>query len=659
MEDKCEKPDQLSVKDIFDSTNELMEKMGASETCKKVSNSWGQNNATSGNMYAKGSMEVGYGAAKADAEVGAGFQNSASSYQRAMSEAGCGTYVVNATKQSTNIQKINCIIQKAQNKSEVGVSGSNTVVIKTKKLSEEEIADKKRILLQIQSAKRPSIQDYKDFKTEDIEKLMFRDQQNFDKGIELLMSQVEKAYGRNITLTDSSINQTITGKIEIITGLNSTEIQNIENITKSMAKNEAQQATEQTAGVDAMTPNTRSVINTTIETNENISGTAINSKIQDIYNNIKVGNVVEIIGDGNITLDRTKIDQKIALDVAVKSIISSSIQAGVKAASEIISDNTVIQSLKTESKGIEAIIEAQGKANAAAIQAGKVGPFGSTPTFGFGVIIIIVAIIYLSGKVFSKTIDKFLMIILAILVLFFILAVIIAIANINALSKYFRSITGNKTLEDKENEMKRSIKLYNKIWTSFGCTNELTYDDIMILGVENVDNLQVYDFLESYFKLCLVPGAKESDIKRCFKEGKVPDLFLPLIKLKNPKDLSDVELRKIWDNYCKFVTYFSDFLQEWNEHKKIVEASQITANKIPFKYITYGNVAAAINKYAVNKILLKIPSRLSQEDIQILWSKYGICKEPPSGIIIDEYKKLPSMNDVKIKIMSCKLDPRE
>ena len=134
MEDKCENPQELSMADIFKDTKDLMKSLGAEEKCVKAATTFGQNNSTSGKAYVRGSTQAGYGAIAAEGEAGAAFQNSSFAFQNAMNESGCGTYVVNATKQSTNIKKVQCSIQKAQNQSEVGINASNNIKILTNKM---------------------------------------------------------------------------------------------------------------------------------------------------------------------------------------------------------------------------------------------------------------------------------------------------------------------------------------------------------------------------------------------------------------------------------------------------------------------------------------------------------------------------------------------
>jgi hypothetical protein len=89
----------------------------------------------------------------------------------------------------------------------------------------------------------------------------------------------------------------------------------------------------------------------------------------------------------------------------------------------------------------------------------------------------------------------------------------------------------------------------------------LVYEDVKSLKLEDYPEEILYDKMEQIFKQSLVPNARRIDLELCFIDGKIPNLFLPLIKLKNPKDLTVEELRVIWTNVSNCSnTYFSDFV---------------------------------------------------------------------------------------------------
>ena len=658
MEDTCKKPDEISMGDIFKNTQDLMKSMGADQKCVKAAETWGEQNSKSGNFYARGSIQAGWGAASAEAEAGGGFQDSSLSFGNKMNEEGCGTFVVNATKQSTNIKKIQCTIQKAQNTSEVGVSGTNTITFRTTALTPQEVNEKAKLLGEVNqnyvaNIPRPIMRDYsellstKSITAQEAKEMLAQDQTNWANSRDSLINNIGKSYSRDINFKNGSITQSITGKIKILNSLSANESQTIENAMKDISKAVAEQQVEQTAGLNAQTPQTKSVVDINIQKNENLSSTAINSKIQSIKQQIAMSNNLTIDIAGNINFDNVNINQSIILDVVAESLIASAISAGVKAATEIVTDTSTMSKLKTESKGLDDLVKAQGEANAAAIKAGKVGPVGA-PQFGagFGSIIGIVAVLYIIQK---NPILKYVLI--GLIILF----VGIILWNLNSfmykIGKYLGiELETPKFKEMKMMEMKRSLAYYNKIWRSFGCTRDLLYEDVMSLNFEAYPNERIYETMEVIFNKSFVDNAKRVDLNLCFIDGKVPNLFLPKIKLKKPEELSVPELKEIWLNVSKCpMIYFTNFV---NQYKDDIYATTKDGKK---KYSSYSDVLREIENCGLNFIKEKSPSNLTDEDLKILWVKYGSCDEKlfSNFVAKGQYKKLLSMNDVLNAIYLC------
>ena len=651
MDDSCEKPDEISTADIFKNTQDLLKSMGADEKCKKAADTWGKNNSTSGNFYARGS--VGYGLA--EAEAGGGFQDSSQSFQNTMSEEGCGTYVVNATKLSSNIKKVQCSIQKAQNQSEVGVNTVNTVKFRTIPLTPEEEKLKAKLLSEINTnyninIPRPKISDYSEMillkimTPEEAKQTMLEDQKQWDLSRSSLLQNITDAYRRDINFKNGNIDQQVTGKIKIISSLSASESQAIESSLKDISKSVAEQQLDQTLGLNSGTPNSKMLTDINIQKNENLSNVAINAKVQSIKQTIEARNDLIVEVAGNINFENVNINQSILLDVASQSLIASAISAGVKSATEILSDSSTVQKLKTESKGLDDLVKAQGEANAAAINAGKVGPLGM-PTFNIGSVMIL-AILGGAYIIFNNPIIKYSMI------GFIVIIFIIILANLGAFLFKLREFLGIETIEDKMMKMKRSVDYYNKIWTSFGCTKKLTYDDIISLNLELIPDGFLYEVLEGLFKKSLVTNAKQIDIDLCFSDGKVPLIFLPKIKMKKPQDLTKPELREIWVNVSKCsMTYFDSFMIQWDKDLAIYNADKTK----PFKYLSFGDVASVIDKCGLEQIKLKLPKDLTDEDLKVLWIKYGLCNETKFSNFIGkgQYKTLPTMKDVLDAIIKC------
>ncbi len=110
-------------------------------------------------------------------------------------------------------------------------------------------------------------------------------------------------------MMNGSITQSIQGKIKILNSLSAQESQTIENSMKEISKAVAEQQLQQTAGLNSSTPNTKSVVDINIQKNENLSSTAINSKIQSIKQQIAMSNNLTVDIAGNINFDNVNINR--------------------------------------------------------------------------------------------------------------------------------------------------------------------------------------------------------------------------------------------------------------------------------------------------------------------------------------------------------------
>jgi hypothetical protein len=283
MEDSCKNPEDLTVRDIFNNTKSMLEKMGASETCKKAADTWGKTNSTSFDAKVKNNTQVGYGAASNDFEAGLSGQDSGTEFKNAMNESGCGTFVAIGTNISSNIKKVQCTISKAQNSSEVSIDSKNEVTIKTKPLSEYEAGEKSKLLkLVFDQSTRPKLTDYNDYLTAGLtpqesmaekiqlnKEIVIPAQEQWTKERKNLEESIKLSYpSSDINMKNTEIKQVIGNKIKIITSLTASESSALENATKEISKAVAAQEIEQKSGVNAGDPNIRSATETNIQKND-------------------------------------------------------------------------------------------------------------------------------------------------------------------------------------------------------------------------------------------------------------------------------------------------------------------------------------------------------------------------------------------------------
>jgi len=586
--------------------------------------------------------QVGMGIASNEMEGGIAGQDSGTEFQNSMNEAGCGTFVAIGTNISSNIKKIQCTISKAQNSSEVNIDSKNELNIVTLEPSEYESAEKAKLLrLVFDQSTRPKLADYLiggetiSERAEISEKILKRDQDTWLKERQALAESIKLSYpSSDINMKNSEFKQVIGNKIKIINSLTASESSALENATKEISKTVAEQEIEQKGGVNAGDPNVRSATETNIQKNENLTASSINAKVQSIKNSIKSSNKIEIKASGSINMDNVRIDQSILNDIAVESIISSAIQAGIKSATEFVSDSSTMQKVKTEQKGLDDLVKAQGEANAAAISANKVVLTGFGGSSGLGVIFFI-AFLFFAPPEWKDTIKWTFIGLMGLAV-----AIIIMYWSMIA-ATLKQNIDPNKlTFEEKEKLglVKRPLAYYNKLWLKYGFTKELTYDDIAQLKLDDIDDKNIYEVINKFiFERCL--NNDEEVLPYCFTDGKLPSLYLPKIRrkpaidLKNPANgLTVSELRYMWEKGEANVTvknaptdnsYLESYITKWNSDKDAyikARANNMVASYFPE---TYSEVVVSMGTYVIDKIKAKLPKDLTKYDIYcISWLHY-------------------------------------
>lgn len=549
MDDKCEQPSDIYSPEVFSKTDDLIEKMGGDQVCKKAASTDATNFSTSGGVSGEVS---GYGARVA---AEAHFQASGGTVSNQMEQSGCGTLLIAAQKIVNNTKSVNCIIQKAAQTSEMDVGINASIKIRTLPLTVQEISDKQQALAAWDANNKFS--DYSAMYYDNVDRFNAAAEKSalasaakgqvyvgpipmtikltdVAEAYAMARKSISDAYSRNINMEGVNISQTISGKIKIVSQLSSSDAAKVEALTKEIASTVAQAAIEQKSGLNAMDPNLKSVTDTTTSTTQNLSSTSVNNKIQSSKASVKMNAEILIEAPSTINMKNVQLNQNIMADIVCEAIINSAVDSGIKAANEITSNSAIMTSLRQESAGVDDLVRAQGEANAAAINAAKIPILGSSDPSILGVIAL-VAIAFIL-KTFSQNIPAltFMIVVLGLFVL-----------SIISFTAYGRNITGKQTEAEKEALMKRPLALYNKIWKSFGSTRELTLADV--LPLEGMSDIQLRISMEGAYNKAILPDASEADISFCFEDGLVPPILYSNVKKKIPSNLTADELKYLWN----------------------------------------------------------------------------------------------------------------
>jgi len=651
-DDQCKDTETFSVQDFFNKSEKLLEKLGASDKCKQAAKTWATNNSASWSVDAK--AQAGWGAASG--EVQSGGQISINAFDNYMSQEGCSPISTNLQNVYVNSKKFTCILQKAQNQAEFGTSASNTLSIQTLPITPEEIKNLETQLILIEKQQPPTFAEFKEIMLSGVmnpsdvfseyQKTVKLFSEIKDKSKELLI----KSYNRDINITNSSFNQTINGKMKMVTALTSEEQSNLQDISKQIASGVAQQEIELKGGLNALNPSVKSAIESNVQNNQNLTNNIINNKVQSIKQQLTLSNNMTISAAGNININNLRIDQNILFDICSETLINNAISAGLQTASELLSDSKTFSKIKSDQKGLDDLVDAQGRSNAASIGAAKVPGIGGGLSLGF-VVFVIFLIVLSYRKPFNVMLAAGLGAFITIILIALIVFVVIFASSIGL---WVRRQLGTETEQDQLQAMGRPLELYQKIWKSFGCTKDLTRLDVIFLKLETIKGDNIVGYMEFLFTEMINNQELTTESKNLiFKDGVEPVNFLPRIKTKKPVTLLDSELKFIWDTdgQCIGNLYFDVFMIEWNSAKTTYNNDKTK----PFKYLTYLDLIVRIRNFQVEKAKLKTPSNLTKDDLEILWVKYGKCNANNFvNVKLDTYQKLTKMEDVLNNILSCK-----
>jgi len=573
MNDSCDKPTDLTPVDIADKAGELADKMGGGQVCKQAASTAAKSGGASAGASAGAS---GFGAevhGEVHGEVH--YQD----LENSMEQSGCGALSIAAQKIINNTKKIQCIIQKSSNSVEMDVGINASIRIITTDPTTQELQDKANAIKNWQDNNKQA--DFVDIYERSIEKLNTQLLKGGKDPIEFnimdamnayntTLQSIANAYSRNINIEGVKINQTISGKIKVLQSLSSTEAAQMENLSKEIASTVAQTAIEQKSGTNALSPQTKSLTDSYTSSNQNLSSGSINAKIQSAKTTIKMNEELIITAPGSINMKNVEINQNIHADIVADAIVSNAIDAGIKTATEIMSSSSIMTTIKTESKGVDDMIAAQGEANAAAIRAAQIVQTGGYSSLLGGLLLL--GFLYISKD--NPSLQFGLFVIIGIFVA--ILCVFVFMMWATIMFK-IREITGTETIEDKSVKLKRPLELYNKYWQTFDCNTELNYDDV--LEYESLSTATMLASMNDKFEKAIANNASYADIIVCFKDGIIPPLYNK-IKVKNPKDLTDDEIQYLWKKF-KLLTCNRDY-------------SEILKNEDLRKMLDISNVIKAI-----------------------------------------------------------------
>lgn len=368
----CMDPSTMSLADRTSKAADLAAANGMNDKCVKAA----QTDAKA--MSASASASVPF------AEVSA--QVSAQSSSTQMNESGCGQFALNVQNQLNAMKNINCKIKSTSNSVGAEQVSGNSINIKTLPLTPQEEANKAKLEKQLTDLQALALNLMANPRVpaDRLDKLLALNKQNQETAQALLDS-----YNRDINLTNSSIVQSIVQRQASSISLSTADVDSIVQSQKAIAQATAENKLAQDLGVAALTPNSKSIINSNIEQ----SGVFTSQNVTNTVNSIKLTqtgtNTLELTAPGNINFTNSNISQSIVADMIVKALVGNSFTSGTQIANDFSASASATIASDGKSAGADALVKELGAANAAAIGAAKVSGFG-------GAMIAIIIVIFLA-----------------------------------------------------------------------------------------------------------------------------------------------------------------------------------------------------------------------------------------------------------------------
>jgi hypothetical protein len=372
---QCKEPREMKLGEYLTNTADLAKATGMDQVCVKQADL----NVT--NFTASGSAQAGWGAADV------GFESTLTLTNQKMSEAGCGQFAMNINNQMNSVKDINCNIKSKQTSVSTQQVAGNSIELETIPRTKEENANLAELQKDLKELKQqamlllanPNI-------TKDKLEIFLKLNETNQKDTKELIN----SYKRDIIISNSSIIQSIVQKQAGSISIQNEQVENIVKAQKVLAKVTAENKLAQELGVNALSPNSKSLIENNVENSSLFSNTNVENTVNSVQLKQIGTNSLRLLSAGNILIDKSTISQSIVQDLVIKALIGNASRSGIQIASEIMSEATGAIASDGKSKGLEAVLEEITKHNIGVIKAAK--PSAGAGSI-FAVIILIVIIV--------------------------------------------------------------------------------------------------------------------------------------------------------------------------------------------------------------------------------------------------------------------------
>ena len=354
MSEKCANLPPPTLKDVASTAAQLAESMGANETCTKSVDT--SNKTDFSSTQGQGGVKVSALWGLSEAEMKAEFvtEDKMTEIKEKMQESGCGAIAINLSSISQKINNINCIVKSSMTEQNTIQTTSAKINIETY-YADGEIDAKDNAQEQATRLLETRIKFGKtDLSSDDIEKIY---------------TAYLKPYIRDIDLSGGVIKQTVSGTVKTTCVLSEEAETEIKNLQKQIASDVAETNVSTTLGNNASTPNTKSLI----ASNQDIENNTVNSNINEKINKVSVsqdtsGNI-NIRCAGNLNMKNIVIDNNVVANLITDLIVQDAIKTGMTTSVDILNSTASTSTTETEATGrdLAELQDANADANKASV----------------------------------------------------------------------------------------------------------------------------------------------------------------------------------------------------------------------------------------------------------------------------------------------------
>ena len=395
-----------SGKQLMDNMPALAKTMGMDQKC--VTSAENQN--SNGGMSA--SASVPFVSVKAEAH-----------YQQAWGKnmsSGCSDVIVNAARNITSVNNINCNLNKSSSTTDVRQTGNAKINILVGVSDNTEYGGRK-LDADTLSNQTEQLKSLNESRTAIAMAAMTNTKlTNTQKKLgQSLLTDISKnitdlhSWG-DVIIEQSTLKNEITSSVKTLGTLNAQTQSSIGSHVKAVIQRNVETTVKKKLGlVGTIPPNTKSMITNMVENKQNNINQIINSAVKNTNVDASNSGTITISAPLKIEMKNSIIDNNIAITLATSSMVKQGAALGSTLATDILSNLATKSSTDETSPGMTDLVKAQGDANAKAIALGTSAKLSWFVYLIIGVIalFILVGVIYgikNSDKIASavKTVKK-------------------------------------------------------------------------------------------------------------------------------------------------------------------------------------------------------------------------------------------------------------